>query len=320
MAEVIIMPKLGFNMNEGKLVKWYKAEGDDVKKGENLFSIETDKTNMDIEAINDGVVRKLLINEGDQIPVTLPIAIVATRDEDITAALTQALKDLGKDSAAESNPTSLNTTEPVSAGSSNNTADKSSTNDYEVVVVGGGPGGYVAAIKAAQMGKKTAIIEKENVGGTCLNVGCIPTKALLRSAEALNEVKESAQFGVIDVDITKAKLDLTKVQARKKDVIGQLVGGVQGLLKGNGVTMIKGQGTVTDAHTVEVDGKKYTSDYIIIATGSDVKNLPITVSPKMDVLTSKEMLDISETPKTMAIHRRWCNRYGICLFLSKHWD
>lgn len=301
MAEVIIMPKLGFNMNEGKLVKWYKAEGDDVKKGENLFSIETDKTNMDIEATNDGVVRKLLIDEGDQIPVTLPIAIVATRDEDITAALAQALKDLGKDSAAESNPTSLNTTEPMAAGSSKNTADKSYTNDYEVVVVGGGPGGYVAAIKAAQMGKKTAIIERENVGGTCLNVGCIPTKALLRSAEALNEVKESAQFGVIDVDITKAKLDLNKVQARKKDVIGQLVGGVQGLLKGNGVTMIKGQGTVTDAHTVEVDGKKYTADYIIIATGSDVKNLPIPVSPKMDVLTSKEMLDISETPKTMAI-------------------
>ena len=83
MAEVIIMPKLGFNMNEGKLVQWYKNEGDEIAKGEPLFSIETDKTNMDIEATSDGVVKKLLIEEGDQIPVTLPIAVVGAADEDL---------------------------------------------------------------------------------------------------------------------------------------------------------------------------------------------------------------------------------------------
>ncbi|MBN7773114.1 dihydrolipoyl dehydrogenase [Clostridium aminobutyricum] len=301
MAEVIIMPKLGFNMSEGKLVKWYKAEGDEVKKGENLFSIETDKTNMDIEATNDGTVRKLLIDEGDQIPVTLPIAIVATKDEDITAALEQALKDLGKDNAAENTATSLNKAEAAPASSSNHSAGLKNTNDYEVLVIGGGPGGYVAAIKAAQMGKKTAIVEKAHFGGTCLNVGCIPTKALLRSAEALNEVKESATFGVTGVDIANAKLDLKRVQERKKQVITQLVGGVQGLLKGNGVTLINGEGNLIDKNTLEAAGKKYTADYIIIATGSDVKNLPITISPKRQVLTSKEMLELSETPKTMTI-------------------
>ncbi|WP_130861163.1 biotin/lipoyl-containing protein [Bacilliculturomica massiliensis] len=77
MAEVIIMPKLGFNMSEGKLVEWYKKEGDSVKKGESLFSVETDKTNMDIEATGDGVVRKLFIEAGDTLPVTMPIAVVA---------------------------------------------------------------------------------------------------------------------------------------------------------------------------------------------------------------------------------------------------
>ena len=94
MAEIIIMPKLGFNMDEGKLVEWYKNEGDAVKKGEPLFSVETDKTNMDIEATGDGVVKALLINAGDKIPVTLPIAVVAGADEDASALIAQAKAEL----------------------------------------------------------------------------------------------------------------------------------------------------------------------------------------------------------------------------------
>ena len=94
MAEIIIMPKLGFNMDEGKLVEWYKNEGDAVKKGEPLFSVETDKTNMDIEATGDGVVKALLINAGDKIPVTLPIAVVADANEDASALIAQAKAEL----------------------------------------------------------------------------------------------------------------------------------------------------------------------------------------------------------------------------------
>lgn len=100
MAEVIIMPKLGFNMNEGKLVQWYKNEGDEIARGEPLFSIETDKTNMDIEATSDGVVKKLLIEEGDQIPVTLPIAVVGAADEDVSAVVADAKAQLGSGGAA----------------------------------------------------------------------------------------------------------------------------------------------------------------------------------------------------------------------------
>lgn len=94
MAEIIIMPKLGFNMNEGKLVQWYKSEGEEITKGEPLFSVETDKTNMDIEATSDGVVKKLLIEEGDQIPVTLPIAVIGSADEDVSAAVADAKAQL----------------------------------------------------------------------------------------------------------------------------------------------------------------------------------------------------------------------------------
>lgn len=299
MAEVIIMPKLGFNMNEGKLVEWYKQEGDTVAKGEPLFSVETDKTNMDIEATGDGVVRKLFIAAGDTIPVTLPIAIVGSADENIDDLVADAQAQLGGNAPAEEAASAAPAEKK--APSTDAPAKGSSAYDYEIAVIGGGPGGYVAAIKAAQMGKKTVIIEKENFGGTCLNVGCIPTKALLRSAEALKEVKESSKFGVISVDTSSAALDLTKVQERKKSVISQLVGGVQGLVKGNGATIEKGQGKLVDSHTIEVNGKKITAENIIIATGSQAKSLPIDISPKAKVLTSKEMLDMDNAPDSMVV-------------------
>ena len=131
MAEIIIMPKLGFNMSEGKLVEWYKNEGDAVKKGEALFSVETDKTNMDIEATRDGVVRKLFIDAGDKIPVTLPIAVIGEADEDIDALVSEALAQLGgnaKDTAPEA-PAQ----KPETAA-----ADKDGY-DYDIAVIGGGP-------------------------------------------------------------------------------------------------------------------------------------------------------------------------------------
>ena len=103
MAEIIILPKLGFNMNEGKLVQWYKSEGEEITKGEPLFSVETDKTNMDIEATSDGVVKKLLIEEGDQIPVTLPIAVIGSADEDVSAAVADAKAQLAAGGADVSN-------------------------------------------------------------------------------------------------------------------------------------------------------------------------------------------------------------------------
>lgn len=173
--------------------------------------------------------------------------------------------------------------------------------EYKVIVVGGGPGGYVAAIKAAQMGQKVAIVEKENFGGTCLNVGCIPTKTLLRSVEALKAVEECARFGIIDLDNSKAKLDMSKVQMRKKTVVSQLVGGVNGLLRANGVTSIKGEGRIVDAHTVAIGEKIINANFIIIATGSVSKSLTIPIDSKMEVLTSTEMLDIDQIPESIAI-------------------
>lgn len=303
MVEVIIMPKLGFNMSEGKLVQWYKKEGDGVKKGEPLFSIETDKTNIDIEATGDGVVRKLLIEEGEAVPVTLPIAIVAGADDNIEAELANSYSKLGKDAEAAAAAPKAKAASSAAPAEQNslNTPNSASSKDFDVVVIGGGPGGYVAAIKAAQLGKRTAVIEKKNFGGVCINRGCIPTKALLRSAEALKEVKESAKFGVVDLDVSTAKLDLNLVQKRKETVVGQLTAGICGLLKKNGVTVINGEGKLKDKNTVVADGKEYTTEYVILATGSSIKSLPITIDSAMDVLTSDDALNLTETPDSIAI-------------------
>ena len=289
MAEIIIMPKLGFNMSVGKLVQWYKNEGDEVKKGEPVFAVETDKTNIDIEATSDGIFRKKFIEEGDSIDVTFPIAIIGDKNENIEALIAECLSKLRKDAAASAPELK------------DEVKKENSSYDFDVIVIGGGPGGYVAAIKAAQLGKKTCIIEKEHFGGVCLNEGCIPTKALLRSAESLKEVKESSKFGVIDIETANAKLDMKKVQKRKTQVISQLVGGVEGLLRGNKVTAVNGTGSFVDKNTVSVGNKKYTAENIIIATGSDVKTLPIKISEKANVLTSKEALNLYYIPKDIAI-------------------
>ena len=117
----------------------------------------------------------------------------------------------------------------------------------------------------------------------------------------MKEIKESTDFGIVDLDVSNVKLDMAKVQKRKEAIIKQLVGGVNGLLRKNGVTVIEGEGVVKDRNTVAVNGKEYSTEYIIIATGSNVKSLPIPIDPKMEVLTSNEVLELDMIPKDITI-------------------
>ncbi|HZK02222.1 MAG TPA: dihydrolipoyl dehydrogenase [Anaerovoracaceae bacterium] len=293
MAEIVIMPKLGFNMNEGKLVRWYKSEGETVKKGEPLFSVETDKTSIDIESTLDGVVRRLFISEGESLPVTLPIAIIANEDENIDKLVAEALEKLGENGDTEK--------QPVSEAESRKETISESGRDFDIIILGGGPGGYVAAIKAAQLGKRTALIEKKRIGGTCLNVGCIPTKTLLKSIEIMKGIKTAENFGVVGVQTESVGLDMEKVQTRKENIVDQLVEGVEGLLAKNGVTVIEGEAGVRDNFTISVNNKLITADNLIIATGSEVKTLPIPTNPAMKINTSDDILNCVNLPKSIAV-------------------
>lgn len=175
--------------------------------------------------------------------------------------------------------------------------------DFDVAVIGGGPGGYVAAIKAAQAGLKTAIVEKENFGGTCLNVGCIPTKALVKSVQVLETAKKAAEFGIEGIDPKSVRVSMEKLQARKNAVVKQLVGGVNALLRANKATVIEGAASLVDANTFAVDGKKkYTAKNIILATGSE-SVMPgfIQYEGNTNIITSTKGLSLSEIPESMTI-------------------
>lgn len=171
--------------------------------------------------------------------------------------------------------------------------------EYDVVVIGGGPGGYVAAIKAAQLGLKTACIEKrQTLGGTCLNVGCIPSKALLNSSEKYWEAKNHfAQYGV-DCNV---KLNLAKMLANKDKVVLDLTKGIEGLFKKNKVTHYVGAGKILGENKVAVGNKELGAKNIIIATGSEVMDIPGIKIDEEVVVSSTGALSLSRVPKKMVV-------------------
>ena len=159
---------------------------------------------------------------------------------------------------------------------------------YDLIVIGAGPGGYVAAIRAAQLGLKTAVVERAEIGGTCLNRGCIPTKTLMHSANLYRELDSAAKMGI---NVTGASADFKAMHACKAQVVEQLRGGVAQLLKGNGVDIIEGEAAFTSARTICVNGETYTAKDFIIATGSKPFVPPIPCTDLPGVVTSDEMLD-----------------------------
>jgi len=174
--------------------------------------------------------------------------------------------------------------------------------DYDVVVLGGGPGGYVAAIRAAQLGGKTALVEERELGGTCLNRGCIPTKALVESTRALSIARRAAEFGV---SCGAPVPDFGRMLQRKDEICDRLRKGIQALLKKNKVDLITGRGRLADRHTIEVgngsSARKVTAHNLIIATGSEPLRLPQFPFDGKTVLDSDDALQLKEVPKSILI-------------------
>jgi dihydrolipoamide dehydrogenase len=168
---------------------------------------------------------------------------------------------------------------------------------YDCVVIGSGPGGYVAAIRAAQLGMKTVVIEKDRIGGRCLNYACIPAKAMLRVADVLTEVREAGEFGI---RVGAPELDYPAVSARREKVISTLTGGVSALLKKNGIDVIEGEGKLTGKGTVAVGDQQIAGKTIILATGSLKKPIPGTEFGGR-VIGTEEVWALEELPKSMAV-------------------
>lgn len=169
---------------------------------------------------------------------------------------------------------------------------------YDVIVLGSGPGGYVAAIRASQLGLKTAIVEKENLGGVCLNWGCIPTKALLKSAQVFDYLKHAEDYGLTIKEFDK---DFGKVVERSRGVADGMSKGVQFLMKKNKIEVINGFGTLKPGKKVDVEGKEYSADHIIIATGARSRELPNIKQDGEKVIGYREALTLKKQPKSMIV-------------------
>lgn len=169
---------------------------------------------------------------------------------------------------------------------------------YDIIVLGTGPGGYVAAIRASQLGFKTAVIEKESLGGVCLNWGCIPTKALLKSAQVFDYLKHAEDYGLTLKDADK---DFSKVINRSRSVAGDMSKGVQFLMKKNKIDVINGYGKLKPGKKIDVDGKEYSADHIIIATGTRSRELPNLKQDGKKVIGYREAMTLDKQPKSMIV-------------------
>lgn len=299
MAVEIIMPKLGVDMQEGEIIEWKKQVGDTVNEGDVLLEINSDKTSMEIEAEDSGVLLKIVRQEGDVVPVTEVIGYIGAEGEVVEDGAAPASADKA---TADLEAAGLEVPKAPAASEAPAKENKAplADDEYDIIVVGGGPAGYYAAIRGAQLGGKIAIVEKSEFGGTCLNVGCIPTKTYLKNAEILDGIKHAAGRG-INLASTNYTIDMDKTVDFKNSVVKKLTSGVSGLLRANKVKMYNGLGQVNPDKTVTIGSETIKGRNIILATGSKVSRINIPGIDSKFVLTSDDILDLREMPKSLAV-------------------
>lgn len=282
MATQVLMPKMGLTMTEGTIEAWNKKEGDAVKAGDVLYSVSTDKLTNDVECDTDGILLKIVFGEGETVPCKEVVAWIGQPGEVLPANAQAA--------PVQPEPQAL---------------QEQKTGQKRVLVVGGGPGGYVAAIRAAQLGAQVTVAEKDQLGGTCLNVGCIPTKCLLHSAELAEQLKNQGRE--IGVEADHVRINFSQVMTHKDAVSKQLSDGIAGLFRLNKITKLKGEARFTGPGTLSLktpDGSEsaLSADAVILAVGSVNFTPPIPgLKENPNCIDSTEALSLRQLPKTMVV-------------------
>ncbi len=289
----IKVPDIG-DFSEVEVIEILVNVGDTIQLEDSLVSVESDKAAMEIPAEQAGIVKEILVSLGDKISQGSPLLMLEVSD-------TATAKSPEKSSSASTEQAQ----EPAAATSPKAVSFDGDVNlSAELVVLGSGPGGYTAAFRAADLGKKVILIERyETIGGVCLNVGCIPSKALLHTAQVINEAVE---FSNIGVTYNQPEIDLEKLRGHKNKVIGKLTGGLKQLAKQRKVQLVHGYGKFTSTNTIEVvadDGTKQTIGFenCIIAAGSRVTKLPFVPWHDARVMDSTDALEIEKVPERLLV-------------------
>ncbi|MEI6892590.1 MAG: dihydrolipoyl dehydrogenase [Pontiella sp.] len=293
MATEVLMPRQGQSVESCIIIEWKVAEGDTVAAGQALCEVETDKATFEVEATAAGTMLGIFYPADADVDVLKVIAVIGAPGEDITAMRpADAVETAPAPTAAApaAAPAPVATPAPV--------AKVSTGAEYELIIIGAGPGGYEMAERAAHQGLKVLLVEKNDLGGVCLNHGCIPTKTLLNSAKHYVHAKEAPEFGVITGEVT---FDLAKTMAWKQDVIKTLRGGIAGMMKKSKVDVLYGAAKLLGSRKVDVAGTVYEGDNVVIATGGSPFVPPIPGADQDHVMTSKEILNIETMPKSLAV-------------------
>jgi dihydrolipoamide dehydrogenase len=294
MAIEVVVPMLGITVEKGKILKWHKSEGDSVTKGEPIFEVETDKVVTEVESPGTGILRKILIRENVEVPILTLVGVITGKDE----ALPQKYLTVGAKTQTPPVPLAPPKTSSPSVQAP---AGRTSGEGYDIAILGAGPGGYVAAIRAAQRGASVVLVERSELGGTCLNWGCIPTKSFLSDVKVYKRVKESDLF----INGSKVSIDLKKMVSRKNKVVETMKRGISLLLDSQKVKRVSGAGKFLDPQTIEVssNGKveAFKAKNVIIATGSQVASLPTVKIDGKKILSSDDVVHLKEIPKEVVI-------------------
>ena len=285
MAEVRI-PDLG-DFDEVVVVEVHVAEGDSIQEGEPILTLETEKAAMDLPSTISGVIENIVVGIGDKVSNGDLVSNVSSQT--------------GQDQEI---PIKSNDNEPEQEIESGNATDQpmQSEYDYDLIVLGAGPGGYAAAFRASDLGLNVALVERNpDLGGVCLNVGCIPSKAFLHAAKILDDSKEAEISGI---KFDEPEIDLSKMKAWKNNIIKGLTGGLKGLAQKRNVEVVQGTATFLSKKEIEIihDGKskKMSSKQFIVAVGSEPAELPFLPNDPR-IIDSTGALEPNEVPSNILI-------------------
>ena len=313
----ITMPQLTDTMTEGTLVKWVKKEGDKVKGGDVIAEVETDKATMEMESSDAGTVAAALVKEGDKVKVGAIIAVLATGKDNAADVKKQYASGGGAKAAAPTpqpsappSPTGVpvpSRPAPPAPAAKPQAAPASAPKksyQFDIVVIGGGPAGYAAAIRAGQLKKRVLCIEKENLGGTCLNWGCIPTKALLEDGSFVRKVRTEAEHRGLKLS-GDVGIDFSKIIGRSRAIADKLSGGIAHLFRKYEVKHEQATAKLLSPHRIQYTGKEgtkeVTADHVIIAVGARATHLPFAPFDGQRIITSREAMNLPKQPRRLAI-------------------